>query len=337
LKTVQKKMLTKKPSKIAVFGAGVWGSIIADHVASRGFDVTLWEHFEHLLHQLEETRRHPHIPNFKFNDRVTLTANLAEAVRDADLLILVISSKAVRPFCKNLSVLLNGRKVPVVSASKGLESGTLLTVTEVLEQELPHLKGQVMALSGPSFALEVARKVPTKINLAGDNPDLLRTAAEILSGSPLRVELSSDRRGVEWGGAVKNVLAIGCGIIDGMGLGSNTKAALITEGMGEMRGLILAAGGREETVFGLAGLGDFILTGTSDISRNRRLGEKLGKGKLVAQARSEISTVAEGADSVESVMEMVKKSGVKAPVINAIWHIVREGAAPDIILKALGF
>ena len=194
-----------------------------------------------------------------------------------------------------------------------------------------------MALSGPGFAVEIARGVPTRLVLAGHDAALSEKTRALLEGKRFKIDISDDRRGVEWGGAIKNVLAIGCGILDGLGLGGNAKAALITQGAAELGLIVRAVGGKERTVYGPACLGDLILTATGEVSRNRRLGEKLGQGKAVAQARGEISTVAEGVDSVESAHAAATARNLDVPVVNALWRIIREGEPPGILLTAMGF
>ena len=274
--------------KVTVLGAGIWGSVIAQHMAKKGFDVSLWEYDETLLNALKTMGRHPNIPNFKIHDNIRLTGNVAEAVENTDLIIFVISSKAIRLFCRErLKPLLNGRVVPVVSASKGIEDKSFKTICEIIEEELPHLKDKVLAFSGPSFALEVAQNVPTKIMLAGADEKLVHEIAQVMSGDPIIVVPARDRRGVEYGGGIKNVLAIGCGVIDGIGDGANAKAALITQALQEMNDILVSQGGQAGTVYSLAGFGDAILTGMSAISRNRRLGEKLGTGLSLEEAKKQ--------------------------------------------------
>ncbi len=322
---------------ITVFGAGIWGSVIAQHLAQKSYNVRLWEYNEQLLHALKTMGRHPNIPNFKLHDNIRLTGNVAEAVEGTDLLVFVISSKAIRLFCREqLRPLLNGRTVPVVSASKGIEDKTFKTICEIIEEELPQCKGQVAAFSGPSFALEVAQNVPTKIMLAGQE-NLVKTLTPVFNGDPIIVVPSADRRGVEYGGAIKNVVAIGCGVIDGIGDGANTKAALITQSLQEMNDIIVSQGGQAGTVYSLAGFGDAILTGMSAISRNRRLGEKLGAGLSLEEAKKEVGTIAEGVNSVQSVYDIARKNHLKTPILDAIWQLLCQGQKPCVLLHALGF
>ncbi len=335
---VLKRENNMKVNKITVFGAGIWGSVIAQHLAKKGYSVSLWEYNEQLLNVLKTMGRHPNIPNFKIHDNIRLTGNVAEAVDHTDLIIFVISSKAIRAFCREqLKPLLAGRVVPVVSASKGIEGATFKTICELIEEELPQLKDQVLAFSGPSFALEVAQGVPTKIMLAGKNPTLVNEVAQIMSGDPIIVVPAQDRRGVEYGGGIKNVLAIGCGVIDGIGDGANAKAALITQALQEMNDVLVSQGGRAGTVYSLAGFGDAILTGMSAISRNRRLGEKLGAGLSLEEAKKEVGTIAEGVNSVQSVYDISRKNNLKTPILDAIWQIVCQGAQPHVLLHAMGF
>ena len=325
-------------NKITVFGAGIWGSVIAQHLARKGYNVSLWEYNEQLLNVLKTMGRHPNIPNFKIHDNIRLTGNVSEAVKDTDLIIFVISSKAIRAFCREqLKPLLNGRVVPVVSASKGIEDKSFKTICELIEEELPQLKDKALAFSGPSFALEVAQDVPTKIMLAGKDPALVDEIRDIMSGDPIIVVPSSDRRGVEYGGGIKNVLAIGCGVIDGIGDGANAKAALITQALQEMNDIIVSQGGQSNTVYSLAGFGDAILTGMSAISRNRRLGEKLGSGLSLEEAKKEVGTIAEGVNYVQSVYDIARKNNLKTPIVDAIWKIVCEGKKPWVLLHAMGF
>ena len=324
--------------KITVFGAGIWGSVIAQHLAKKGFAVSLWEYNETLLNALKTMGRHPNIPNFKIHDNIHLTGDVTEAVANTDLIVFVISSKAIRLFCREqLKPLLNGRIVPVVSASKGIEDKSFKTICEIVEEELPQLKDNVLAFSGPSFALEVAQNVPTKIMLAGADDKLVARVAEVFNGDPIIVVPAKDRRGVEYGGGIKNVLAIGCGVIDGIGDGANAKAALITQALQEMNDILVSQGGQAGTVYSLAGFGDAILTGMSAISRNRRLGEKLGTGLSLEEAKKEVGTIAEGVNSVQSVYDIARKNNLNTPIIDAIWQIVCQGKKPHVLLHAMGF
>ena len=332
------KML-KKSNKICVLGAGLWGTVLANRMARDHKQVWLWEFFQRLARNLEEHRKHPHIPQLELSPHVRVTADILAAAAEAEVVLVALPSTVIRPTMRKLRGIAShhAHKPWIVSASKCLEPGTLMTVCEVIEEEAPGLAGRVYALSGPSFAREVARGVATKLLLAGP----LRVAAhrlrETLEGPALRVALCADRKGVELGGAIKNVLAIGCGLLDGMKAGANTKAAMITQGVAEMGTLIRARGGKAATIYGLAGLGDLIATGTSPESRNRGLGERLGAGATLQQALKAISTVAEGVESAESAHELVAAARVDAPLLEAIWKVVHGGAQPGLVMQAMGF
>lgn len=301
--------------------------------------MALWEFFPELARALEESRRHSQIPHWELDRSVRVNSDLGAAVRGAEIVVVALPSAHVRKTVRGLSRLweLGGRAPWVVTVSKGVEPGSLKTMSEVIEEEAPRIAGRVYALSGPSFAREVARGVATKVMLAGPSLAVAGKLQRVFDGGPLRVETTTDRRGVELGGTLKNVLAIACGMLDGMNAGFNTKAALLTEGMSEMGRLIRAAGGRAETVYGLAGLGDMILTGTSSESRNRMLGEKLGGGKTLEAAMREIPTVMEGVESAKSAYQMIRARRVKAPVLTAVWRVLHRGAPTAQILKSLGF
>ena len=332
---VLRKMQIKK---ISVFGAGVWGSVLAQHFASLGFNISLWEYDKNLLENIISSGgKHPNIPNFEFHKNITLTGSEEDALKDSDMIVFVIASKAVRSFCKKIKPLIKDKNLPVISASKGLEEGSFKTICEVIEEELPHLETNVFALSGPSFALEVAKDVPTKVILAGHNGLILNELKRLLSKPPLLLETSFDRRGAEYGGAIKNVIAIGCGILDGLGDGANTKAALITKSMQEMNIIMKSQGCTTESVYGLCGFGDAVLTGMSAISRNRRLGEKLGQGLTLEEAKEQVGTIAEGATAVRSVKELIKKNKLQCPIIGSIWQIVINAKSPKLLIEALGF
>jgi len=327
-----------KINKIAVFGAGVWGSVIAQYLAKADYKISLWEYDHKLLSQIKnsKSRHHPNITDFEFDKNIEFTDDIKETVKDADLIIIAISSKGIRDFSKKLKEILGDKKIPVISAAKGVEDKTYKTICEIIEDEIPHLKNHVMAFTGPSFAFEVAKNIPTKIVLAGRDENLLKQVEKVLHKNPIILEISKDRRGAEFGGALKNVLAIGCGILDGIGDGANTKAAMIVKAMQEMNEIMLKEGAKTETVYGIAGLGDVILTGMSKISRNRQLGEKLGQGMNLEQAKQEIGMVAEGANSVESFYHLIKKHDINAPIITAVRQIVCCDKNADSLIKAIG-
>ncbi|MFA6029258.1 MAG: NAD(P)H-dependent glycerol-3-phosphate dehydrogenase [Elusimicrobiota bacterium] len=331
--------MNARREKVCVLGGGIWGTALANHLAGKGRPVVLWEYFAALAARLERTRRHPHIPDLRILPPVRVVSDLEEAVRDAGVLLVVLPSTAVRATMRRLRPLVGA--VPprpiVVNASKGVERGSLRTMGEVLHEELPHLEGRIFTLSGPSFAREVARGVPTRMVLAGPPVPAAREVRRLLEGGTVRVVPSDDQIGVELAGSLKNVVAIGAGILDGLRLGANTKAALMTQGVAEMGQLVERLGGRRETIYGLCGLGDLIATGTSQESRNRGLGERLGRGRSLRRALAEIDMVVEGVESAQSALELLHSCGFKAPLLEAVWGVVHGGRPPKTVVEALGF
>ena len=326
-----------KNTKITVLGGGLWGTVLAHQLARGGREVLLWEFFPQAAKSLHRERVHPHIPDFRLAEPVTVTSDLSQALSGAEVVLFVLPSSFVRTTARQAGRLLRRAAPPVVvNASKGIEPGSLLTMGEVIASELPR-GTKVFTLSGPSFAREVAKGVLTKMVLAGPAGPAGRRVAKLLDGGILRIEESRDRKGVELGGSLKNVLAIGCGILDGMHAGANTKAALIAQGMAEMGNLIGSCGGRPETIYGLAGLGDLFATGTSHESRNRGLGEKLGAGKSLETALREIPTVVEGIEAAGSVHELARRRRVKAPLLEAIWSVLHRRKPAATVVGALGF
>ncbi|MBI5883431.1 MAG: NAD(P)-dependent glycerol-3-phosphate dehydrogenase [Elusimicrobia bacterium] len=340
----------KKSNKIAVLGAGVWGTVLAQHLA-RGIPsegrlrrrIWLWEILKDVEQSLRLRRRHPHIPGLHLQESVHVTSSLPESVEDADVLVFVLPSAHIRQTAREANRDLRGRMPLIVSASKGVEPRTLLTVGDMIREEMPGCGRGIYTLSGPSFAKEVAMGAPTKLVLAGPAGPRARYLRSLFNHRPIVVETSTDRKGVELGGSLKNVLAIGCGILDGLAKGRahpcgiNTKAALFLQGIKEMGSLISKWGGRRQTAFWLAGMGDLIATGTSPQSRNRSLGEKLGAGKPLPQAQAEISEVVEGIDTALSVSDLCARAGGKYPLFNAIYRILHQGAPPQSVLEAFGF
>jgi glycerol-3-phosphate dehydrogenase (NAD(P)+) len=315
----------------------MWGTVLAQQLAQNGARARLWEFVPALAASLERTRRHPHLPGFRLDDSVRVSPDLAASARGAGLLVFVLPSSALPATVRALRrAAPPARGAAAVNASKGVEPGTFATMGAVVERELPALRGRVWTLTGPSFAREVARGVPTALMLGGPSGARSRELAALFGGGALAVSPWPDRVGVELGGSLKNAIAIGAGILDGLGTGANTKAALLVRGLEEMSRLIRASGGRADTVYGPAGLGDLIATGTSGESRNRAFGEKLGRGIAPKRALAEIPTVVEGVEAAAAARALCRRRRVKAPLIEAI-HAATKGAPARGVLKALGF
>ncbi len=326
-----------KKTKICVLGGGIWGSVIADILASKpSNEIVIWEFFKHQADILNKKREHPNFKELKINKRIRITISLKEALEKADLCVIAVPSRNVRTIIKHARPFITGKMI-IISLSKGIEADSLMTVSEIIEDELPTLKNRVMTFSGPSFAMEVARKIPTKIILAGRKNLNISKIARIFNIHPLGVEISYDRKGVELGGALKNVYAIGGGIVKGLkGTGKNTKAAYLTASLQEMKTIIIKLGGHRDTICGLSTTGDLILTSTSNMSRNYRFGKKLAEHKNPKKALCEIKTTTEGYNSVLSAKQLCFKNKIKAPIINSIWKIIYKNAKPETILDSIG-
>ncbi|OGS07746.1 MAG: hypothetical protein A2270_04890 [Elusimicrobia bacterium RIFOXYA12_FULL_51_18] len=329
----------KKRTEAAVIGAGMWGSVLSHLLAIKGHEVRAWEFNKAIARSLNDKRTHPALPGFRLAGGIRVFTGLEEAVRSPGLLIMAVDSKHVRALAGRINVLLKDRPLPlIVAVTKGIEAGSFKTVCEVMEEELPRARQKTMILTGPSFAVEVAAGAPTKVVLAGHDPALLKAASALLEGGPLALELSTDRLGAELGGALKNVYAIGSGIIDGLSKAAkNSEAAFLIESAAELKRIIMALGGRSHTAWGLSGMGDLLLTATSAKSRNFRFGREIGKGLTPPEARKRISTVVEGFEALKNTRALCAARGIKAPVIDSIWKILYKDHKPSSILEAAGF
>ena len=320
--------------KITVIGDGGWGTANAMLLAGYGHDVTLWGAFPEYVEEMRKTRR-----NEKFLKGVTLPDNLnlesdrAKAVAGAEVVVLAPPSKYFTSVVEGFKGLIT-KDVLVVSITKGLCEKTNRRMTDLGAEILG--TGPIVALAGPTHAEEVSRGVPTAIVAACEDAAKAKRVQEIWSGPKFRVYTSSDPVGVEIGGAVKNVLAISVGCSDGMGFGDNTRAALITRGLVEMKRFVLAYGGQEETLNGLAGIGDLIVTCTSVHSRNHSVGERLGKGEKIADILGSMQMVAEGVWNSKVVHEIAKKLGVEMPICEMVYAICYKGlSAKDAAEKVM--
>jgi glycerol-3-phosphate dehydrogenase (NAD(P)+) len=325
----------KKNKTLTVLGAGIWGSVLANCIAKKGYSVNLWEHSKDLLNKISKTKTHPNIKNFKFDKNINITGSLAKALDKTNLVLIALHSKGVRKTSSLIAKYINS-KTPVVIASKGLEDKTNLTMSEVTEQELRPSKNSVMAISGPSFAAEVAKNIPTKLVLAGKSKKLLNETKKYFNGYPLSVETTTDRKTVELGGALKNVFAIACAMMDKK-FGANTKAALIIQAASEMDRIMKSQGGKTKTAYGISGLGDLILTASSAESRNTQLGRKLAGGTKLAKAKKQIKTVTEGIDTTKTLIGIIRKKRLDAPITKTVYNIMRGKNAPESLLKPMGF
>jgi len=311
--------------RFTVVGAGAWGTALATHLVRAGHPVRVWALEPEVVQGVRESHRnHLYLPEVELPEGFWATTRLQEAAADAEVVLVVVPSEFCRGLYRELRPLLPARTA-LVSATKGLEVGSLLRMTEVAAQEIPDRP--LAVLSGPSFALEVAREHPTAVVVASREAEVAGALQRAFSRRTFRVYSSSDVTGVELAGALKNVIAIAAGIIDGLGYGHNTVAALITRGLAEMTRLAAALGGRPETLAGLAGLGDLVLTCTGALSRNRRLGQALGRGQTLEQATAS-RTVAEGVRTTRAACDLAGRVGVELPISSQMRSVLYEGKPP---------
>jgi len=322
--------------KIGVIGAGAWGTALAMLLANKGQDVTLWMYEKDLAEEMARTRENRvYLPGFTLPPSLAVTSSLESAVKDKSLLLSVVPSHTVRTVTKQYATFLPKNAV-IVSASKGIEIDTLMPLSEIFKDVLPkEFHSRLCFLSGPSFAKEVAQKMPTAITLACYDPAIGKRAQEVLSNSYFRVYTNQDVIGVELAGSLKNVVAIAAGALEGMGFGYNTTAALLTRGLAEMARLGVAMGGKLTTFSGLAGMGDLVLTCTGGLSRNRTLGTRLGKGEKLDDIMKGAKTVAEGVKTSKAARDLARKFNIEMPIVDEVYQILYEGKDPRLALKDL--
>jgi glycerol-3-phosphate dehydrogenase (NAD(P)+) len=326
---------------IGVIGAGSWGTTLADLLARKGHETTLWVYEEDLAERLSATRENDiYLPGIRLSERLKFTSDLAEAVSGRQMLLLVPPSQVMRKVLSQAASHI-AEGTLIVSAAKGIENETLQTMSEVLREVLSPLKAEKIAfLSGPSFAREVAAAMPTAIVVAADRQSVAQEVQEAFSTESFRVYTNDDVVGVELGGALKNVIALAAGVSDGLGFGHNTRAALITRGLAEMTRLGLAMGAQPATFAGLAGMGDLVLTCTGDLSRNRTVGMELGRGRTLEEILAGMKMVAEGVKTTLSAYHLAQRLGVDVPITEQMYCILYENKEPrkavtDLMLREL--
>lgn len=311
--------------KIGYLGAGAWGFTLAYLLAAKGYHVKLWSANQKLVKTLNEEKRHPKLPPYDPVDTMEITSDLAHTLEGVDLVIESVTSKGLRPVLTDIKKL--GIELPnLVITSKGIEQNSLLLLSEVaMEIFGPEFKDKVGSLSGPSLANEVMNKLPSSVVCAAYNPKLTMQIAEAFTTSFFRVYPNDDVAGVSFGGAMKNIIAIACAISDGLGFGQNTKSAIMTRGLHEIRKLSVAKGANPETLNGLGGLGDLIATCLSSLSRNYEFGRLLSMGLTPEQAKEKVGMVVEGAYSCVSALELGKQAGIPVPITTVVYKIIYEG------------
>ena len=325
-----------KERAIGVIGAGSWGTTLANLLAEESRAVMLWVFEEDLFHAMERKRENEiFLPGVRLAERLRLTHSLEEAFSGKDILLCALPSHAVREiFLLGRPYLQEGALV--ISATKGLEDETHQTLSQVLREVVgTDSRAEFACLSGPSFAREVSRKFPTAVAVAGTSAQAAREAQALLSRPYFRIYTNPDLLGVELGGASKNVMAIAAGASDGLGFGHSSRAALITRGLSEMMRLGVSLGAEAQTFFGLAGLGDLVLTCTGDLSRNRQVGLELGRGKALGEILAGMRMVAEGIRTARALRDLARKQGVEMPITERVHELLYEGKNPREAVQEL--
>jgi glycerol-3-phosphate dehydrogenase (NAD(P)+) len=323
------KSIAVEDIKIGVVGAGSWGTAIADLLARKGYPIDLWVFEKEVKAQiLEDGENKVFLPGVSLSPNIVPSNDLAEVVSRKDLLVIVVPSHVIRETTQRIAGSVSKDAI-IVAASKGIENKTFLTVTGIFKETLAHIPEDHFAvLSGPSFAKEVARQSPTVVTVASKNLELATLVQHVFVTPYFRVYTNDDVTGVELGGSVKNVIAVAAGIVDGLGLGLNSRAALITRGQTEIRRLGLALGADPRTFTGLAGIGDLILTCTGNLSRNYTVGKKIGRGMKLGEVLAEMHMVAEGVKTAKSVYNLCRSIGVEMPICQEVYRILYDDLSP---------
>ncbi len=324
------------PMRVAVIGAGAWGTALADLLAEMSHEVTLWVLEGDLCERAKESRENDvYLPSISLNPELRFTSDLAEAASAGqDMILSVVPSQFLRSVWERLATSIHEDSL-ILSATKGVEEDTLALPTQIIEE---HLKARgaanpIACVSGPTFARELAMRMPTAITAASADEQIAQRVQEAISGLCMRVYTGTDPVGTQLGGALKNVIALAAGISDGMKLGYNTRAAIIVRGLAESSRLAVAMGGRADTLAGLAGMGDLVLTCTGDLSRNRTVGLRLGGGEKLDEILSSMTAVAEGVATAPAAVGLGEKFGVELPICTQVNNILFRGKEPN---EALG-
>jgi glycerol-3-phosphate dehydrogenase (NAD(P)+) len=325
-----------KDAKIAILGAGCWGVTLAILLIRKKYEVSIWEISEERSKRINESHTMEFLPGVKIPERIKVSSNLEEIVSKKNIIVFAIPSHFVRETSVKLAELKKDyTNCVIVNASKGLERNTLKRISEIIPEVIPQIGDRLCAISGPSFAKEVANRIPTAVVMAGSNPEANADMQKIFSAEYLRVYTHTDITGVELGGALKNVFAISCGMGDGLGFGDNTKAALVTRGSRELIKLGIKLGGQPQTFYGLSGIGDLIVTCFSKLSRNRLFGEKIGSGMKPQTALEEIKMVVEGYRTTNPVYSLSKRYDLDLPIINETYNVLYKNKPVKDTITAL--
>jgi len=319
---------------IGVLGAGTWGMALARMLCNSGHQVTVWSAIEKEIEEFSVTRRHPNLPGMVIPDKLQFTKEISQVCRQKDVLLFAVPSVFVRATAKKAAPYIPDGQI-IVDVAKGIETDTLFTMTQIIADELKNPSVKLVALSGPTHAEEVAKDMPTTIVSACADMEAAQQVQEIFSNTCMRVYTNDDVEGVELCGALKNVIALASGVAAGLGYGDNTKAALITRGMAEISRLGTAMGCKEQTFGGLAGIGDLIVTATSQHSRNNRCGMLLGQGLSPEAAVKQVGMVVEGLNALPAAMRLKEKYQVEIPIVEAVDALVNKGVTAEETVRML--
>lgn len=322
--------------RIAVIGAGAWGTALANLLAKKGHAVSLWVYEEEVVQEIRAGHENKtYLPGIALSGELVPSSSRERVCEACRIFLFVTPSHVIRQVAQSFSRFISGESL-IVSATKGIENDTLMTISEILPEVLPHVSKRSFAyLSGPSFASEVARELPTAVSAASMGKEIADRVQSLFTTPYFRIYTTPDVRGVELGGAVKNVMAIAAGISDGLGFGYDARAALITRGLMEMSRLGAAMGASSLTFMGLAGLGDLVLTCTGDLSRNRSVGLKLGQGMTLEDILQDAKTVAEGVRTTRSVYDLSRKHKIEMPITQQVFRILYQEANPRDAVREL--
>jgi len=319
---------------VSVLGCGTWGSAVAQALADKGIAVTAWQRYENKSLEMESSRRHPILTDFEFNSNIIFTANFNNAIEFGDIIILAVPSHVVRDVISQAKKELTKDTI-IVNLAKGIENNTLMTMSQVIHAESGLKEDQIVSLYGPSHAEEVVRKLPTTLVAGCVERNTSTLIQELMSSEYLRIYRNNDILGVEIGGSLKNIMAIAAGVCDGIGYGDNSKAAILTRGIKEMTKLGLKMGANESTFYGLSGIGDLLVTALSKHSRNRFVGEKIGRGKSLDNVTENMKMVAEGVNTCKAIPDLVDKYEIEMPISQSIHDILFNKKDPLKVVKEL--
>ena len=316
---------------IAIIGSGSWGIALATHLSRNGNKIKVWSYDEEEKNLINNEKKCKFLPNLDLPDNIFCSTDFEEVIKDAEFILHVTPSKFTRDTFKQYKEFVGDK--PVIICSKGFEKDTLKTLDEVMKEEMPGVK--IGVLSGPSHAEEVSIAVPTVLVIASEHKEILELIQNTFMCEKMRIYTSDDVKGVELGGALKNIIAFCAGVAAGIGLGDNTFAALITRGLGELTRLGVELGGRKDTFYGLSGLGDLIVTCLSEHSRNRKAGKLIGQGKSLEETKKEVGMVIESIDNIEVAYELCKIHNVDMPIVESVYKVIYGKLEPKEAVTSL--